>query len=144
MVVGQGIEETPMRISYLLEGTDTWGGVKAVLEHANGLVGSHHQVIVLSRGPFPDWFPLRAEFRQVAAFSRDVIPEADCIIGTYWTTVAPAVAARRGRVVHFCQGYEGDLYDDGACIGCHRIVCLLRRRAPRFERRSKRRIVYRR
>ena len=103
-----------MRVVYLLEGTETWGGVKAVLEQANGLVGLGHQVSVLSKGPFPNWFPLRAEFQQVTAFSRDVIPEADFIIGTYWTSVAPAVAARRGRAVHFCQGYEGDLYNDGA------------------------------
>lgn len=102
-----------MRLVYLLESTETWGGVKAVLEQANGLVGLRHQVSVLSKGPSPDWFPLRAEFRQVTAFSRDVIPEADFVIGTYWTTVAPAVAARRGRAVHFCQGYEGDLYRDG-------------------------------
>jgi glycosyltransferase involved in cell wall biosynthesis len=102
-----------MRLVYLLESTETWGGVKAVLEQANGLVGLRHQVSVLSKGPSPDWFPLRAEFRQVTAFSRDVIPEADFVIGTYWTTVAPAVAARRGRAVHFCQGYEGDLYPEG-------------------------------
>jgi L-malate glycosyltransferase len=111
--MGEGVNVTPMRLVYLLEGTETWGGVKAVLEQANGLVGSGHQVIVLSKGPFPNWCPLRAEFRQVKAFSRDVIPEADFIIGTYWTSVAPAVAAGRGRAVHFCQGYEGDLYDDG-------------------------------
>lgn len=28
-----------MRIVHLLEGTEPWGGVKAVLEQANGLVG---------------------------------------------------------------------------------------------------------
>lgn len=101
-----------MRLVYLLEGTEAWGGVKAVLEQANGLVGLGHRVSVLSKSPSPDWFPLRAEFRQVTVFSRDVIPEVDFVIGTYWTTVAPAVAARRGRAVHFCQGYEGDLYND--------------------------------
>lgn len=111
--MGEGVNGAPMRLVYLLEGTETWGGVKAVLEQANGLVGSGHQVIILSKGPSPNWFPLRADFRQVTAFSRDVIPEADFIIGTYWTSVAPAVAARRGRAVHFCQGYEGDLYHDG-------------------------------
>ncbi|NJD67266.1 MAG: glycosyltransferase family 4 protein [candidate division NC10 bacterium] len=109
--MGEGVDQ--VRIVYLLEGTETWGGVKAVLEQANGLDRSGHRVIVLSKGPWPNWFPLRAEFRQVTAFSRDDIPEADFIIGTYWTTVAPAVAAGRGRAVHFCQGYEGDLYDDG-------------------------------
>ena len=103
-----------MRIVYLLEGTDPWGGVKAVLEHANGLAGRGHQVLVLSRGPSPAWFPLSPEFRQVTAFTPGGIPQADYVIGTYWTTVPPAVAAGRGTPVHFCQGYEGDLYLEGA------------------------------
>lgn len=102
-----------MRIVYLLEGTETWGGVKAVLEHANGLIRLGHTVLVLSKGPPPTWFPLRAAFRQVSAFAADVIPPADYVIGTYWTTVPPAVEAHRGVPVHFCQGYEGDFYPKG-------------------------------
>ncbi len=101
-----------MRIVYLLEGTETWGGVKVVLEQANGLAGLGHHVTVLSKGPVPVWFPLTAEFRQVSAFTADVIPHADYVIGTYWTTVPAAVKAERGGPVHFCQGYEGDLYPD--------------------------------
>ncbi|HZY30421.1 MAG TPA: glycosyltransferase family 4 protein [Candidatus Methylomirabilis sp.] len=102
-----------MRIVYLLEGTETWGGVKVVLEHANGLIRLGHTVVVLSKGPPPTWFPLRAAFRQVSAFTADVIPPADYVIGTYWTTVPPAVEAARGVPVHFCQGYEGDFYPEG-------------------------------
>lgn len=102
-----------MRIVYLLEGTETWGGVKVVLEHANWLVRLGHTVVVLSKGPPPTWFPLRAAFRQVSAFSADVIPPADYVIGTYWTTVRPAVEAQRGVPVHFCQGYEGHFYPEG-------------------------------
>jgi glycosyltransferase involved in cell wall biosynthesis len=102
-----------MRCVYLLEGTETWGGVKAVLEHANGLLALGHHVVVLSKGPPPAWFPLRAEFCRVSEFARETIPQADYIIGTYWTTVAPAVEAKRGTPVHFCQGYEGDYYPKG-------------------------------
>ena len=102
-----------MRIVYLLEGTETWGGVKVVLQHANGLTGLGHHVIILSKGPVPAWFPLTAEFRQVTAFTPNLIPQAEYIIATYWTTVAPAVASKRGIPVHFCQGYEGDLYPEG-------------------------------
>lgn len=103
-----------MRLVYLLEGTETWGGVKVVLGQADSLVRFGHRVIILSKGPFPAWFPLQAEFRQVAEFSRDLVPEADFIIGTYWTTVPFAWAAGRGLPLHFCQGYEGDLYPDGS------------------------------
>lgn len=99
-----------MRIVYLLEGTETWGGVKVVLEHANGLTRLGHQVIVLSKGPAPVWFPLLAKFQEVQEFIAEAIPPADYIIGTYWTTVPSAVEAKRGIPVHFCQGYEGDFY----------------------------------
>jgi glycosyltransferase involved in cell wall biosynthesis len=102
-----------MRIVYLLEGTETWGGVKVVLGHANGLMGLGHHVVVLSKGAAPVWFPLRAEFRQVQEFTAEAIPPADYIIGTYWTTVLPAVEAKRGIPVHFCQGYEADFYPEG-------------------------------
>jgi glycosyltransferase involved in cell wall biosynthesis len=103
-----------MRIVYLLEATEwTWGGVKSVLEHANGLVGLGHRVLVLSKGPAPTWFPLRPKFRRVQEFTSETIPPADYIIGTYWTTVPPAAAARRGVSVHFCQGYEADYYPEG-------------------------------
>ena len=105
-----------MRIVYLVEGTETWGGVKVVLEHANGLIRLGHTVVVLSKGPPPTWFPLRAAFRQVSAFTADVIPPADYVIGTYWTTVPPAVETERGVPVHFCQGYEGDFYPEDEAI----------------------------
>lgn len=102
-----------MRIVYLLEGTEPCGGVKVVLEHANGLTRLGHTVHVLSKGTTPTWFPLQAAFRQVSTFTPDVIPRADYIIGTYWTTVRPAVEAKQGIPVHFCQGYEGDFYPTG-------------------------------
>lgn len=105
-----------MRIVYLLEGTETWGGVQVVLHHANGLTRLGHHMVVLSKGPAPVWFPLRAEFRQVQDFTPEAIPPADYIIGTYWTTVPPAVEAKRGIPVHFCQGYEADFYPEGEAI----------------------------
>lgn len=105
-----------MRIVYLLEGTETWGGVQVVLQHVNGLSRLGHQVLALSKGSAPSWFSLQAEFRQVPAFTAETIPSADYVIGTYWTTVRPAVEAKRGIPVHFCQGYEADFYPTGEAI----------------------------
>src|SRR5574337_973990 len=106
-----------MRLIYLLEGTESWGGVKAVLEHANGLRRRGHRVQVLSKGSAPVWFPLAADFQWVPDFAAERIPDADYVIGTYWTTVPPAVASRRGIPVHFCQGYEADYFTDPALCG---------------------------
>jgi len=102
-----------MRIVYLLEGTETWGGVQVVLHHANGLIQLGHTVLVLSKGPAPSWFPLKAEFRQVPAFTAEAIPPADYVVGTDWRTISATVEARHGLPVHFCQGYEGDFYPHG-------------------------------
>lgn len=102
-----------MRLVYLLESTEPWGGVRTVFEHADRLTALGHRVEVLSKGEAPTWFSLRAPFRRVSAFTPDVIPDADAVIGTYWTTVPYAWAAGRGLPLHFCQGYEGDLYPDG-------------------------------
>ena len=60
------------------------------------------------KGPEPDWFKVEAPFIQVSTFTREVIPTSDYVIATFWKTVAPAVEAGRGRVVHFCQGFEAD------------------------------------
>ena len=85
-----------MRIVYLLEATEwTWGGVKSVLEHANGLVGLGHRVLVLSKGPAPTWFPLRPKFRRVQEFTSETIPPADYIIGT----IVGAVYASAGAAL---------------------------------------------
>jgi glycosyltransferase involved in cell wall biosynthesis len=105
-----------MRIVYLLEGTETWGGVQVVLHHANGLIQLGHTVLVLSKGPAPSWFPLKAEFHQVPAFTAEAIPPADYVVGTDWRTISATVEARHGLPVHFCQGYEGDFYPQGDAI----------------------------
>jgi len=97
-----------MKICYLLEGTDLWGGVKVVLEQANELHRRGVDVVILSKGPEPEWYHVEAPFRQVSAFNREVIPSSDYVIATFWKTVAPAVESGRGKVVHFCQGFEAD------------------------------------
>ena len=98
----------PARLSvvYLLEDTVLFGGVKVILHQANLLTDRGHSVTVVSRGPSPDWFRLRAEFRQVSRFSKDTTPPAEVTVATHWTTIAPALEAAHGEVAHYCQGYE--------------------------------------
>ncbi|HZT54704.1 MAG TPA: glycosyltransferase, partial [Burkholderiaceae bacterium] len=100
-----------MRITWLLEQADQiWGGIKVALEDANWLSARGHRVTVLSRSGPPAWMALRCQFRTVPDFRTERLPEADVLIGTWWSTM-PAVAAAgagRGAPVHFCQGYEGD------------------------------------
>lgn len=96
-----------MRIVYLLEDTPLFGGVKVVLQHANLLAARGHQVTIVGPGAEPTWYPLEAKYRRTRGLGPEDIPEADVVVATYWTTIDRAVAARRGAVVHFCQGFEG-------------------------------------
>lgn len=97
---------TRLSVVYLLEDTVLFGGVKVILQQANLLAARGHNVTIVSRGPFPDWFRLLAEFRQVESFSVDTTPPADVTVATHWTTIGPALEATHGEVVHYCQGYE--------------------------------------
>lgn len=100
-----------MRITWLLEVADQlWGGVKVALENANWQHRQGHQVTVVSRSGPPAWMQLECEFRRVQDFRSEHLPDADVLIGTYWTTVPWARSAEpsKGAPVHFCQGYEGD------------------------------------
>jgi glycosyltransferase involved in cell wall biosynthesis len=97
-----------MHIVFLLESAGLWGGVKVILEDANGLVDRGHRVTVVCKSPPPDWMELRCSFVHAPRLTAAAIPDADVVIGTLWTTVPYAVTCERGVPVHFCQGYEGD------------------------------------
>jgi glycosyltransferase involved in cell wall biosynthesis len=97
-----------MRVVFLLESAELWGGVKTVFQDAAGLAARGHHVVVLCKGAAPDWIEPGCEFRTVPDFAAAHVPAADVVVGTYWTTVPFAAAAGRGVPVHYCQGYEGD------------------------------------
>jgi glycosyltransferase involved in cell wall biosynthesis len=100
--------EKPLKITYLFESTDLWGGTKVALEQAEALSEAGYRVTIFSKDSGPDWYPLKLPVVKETVFDADTIPESDIIIGTYWPTVKAAVESKKGMVVHFCQGYEGD------------------------------------
>jgi glycosyltransferase involved in cell wall biosynthesis len=95
-----------LRVSYLLEDTTLFGGVKIVLHQANLLAARGHAVTVVSKGERPGWFPLAAPFLRVDTMAPDRLPQADVTVATFWTTIAPAFALSPERAVHYCQGFE--------------------------------------
>ena len=98
-----------MRFCYLLEQTEIGGGQKVVYEQAEALQARGHQVRILSKEGRPDWYDLQVPLSQVTTFSPSAIPESDFIVGTFWTTIRPVVESGKGRPIHLCQGYEGDV-----------------------------------
>ncbi|HUO76573.1 MAG TPA: glycosyltransferase [Thermodesulfovibrionales bacterium] len=110
---------SPLRITYLLESTELWGGTKVALEQAELLSDAGYKVVVLSKDTGPTWYPFKLSVIQVPHFDASTIPESNIVIGTYWPTVKAAVEAGKGIAVHLCQGYEGgfkELYPFKAAI----------------------------
>jgi glycosyltransferase involved in cell wall biosynthesis len=100
----------PLRIVYLLESTQLFGGVKIVLLQAEALARRGHRVTVVSPAPPPEWFSLRrARFERAAFADSEELAAADVRVATFWRTVPPALAGARGPVFHLCQGYEGEI-----------------------------------
>lgn len=102
-----------MKVTYLLEGTELFGGVKVALHQANLLAGRGHEVRVLAKGEPPGWFPVAAEFRRVESFEGLRLAPDEVCVATFWTTVAPA-AASGAAPLHYCQGFEAS-YTHNRC-----------------------------
>lgn len=100
-------------IVYLLADTALCGGVKVALRHAELLRARGHEVTVVSPGPRPEWSTSDVPFVQTPNLDAAHRPPADLTVATFWTTIPPAVAGldagAEGAVVHFCQGFEGEL-----------------------------------
>jgi glycosyltransferase involved in cell wall biosynthesis len=100
---------SPLRVAYLLDSTELFGGVKVALLQAEALARRGHRVTVVSPDVPPEWFPLvRARFERSAFSDSAALAEADVRVATFWETVPPALAGARGPVFHLCQGYEGE------------------------------------
>ncbi|MFI5120913.1 MAG: glycosyltransferase family 4 protein [Thermoanaerobaculia bacterium] len=96
-----------MRIVYVLESLEMSGGVKVIVEHAEGLASRGHDVVVVTRDARHDWIDVHVPVIEVPAFDAATLPEADVHVATWFPTVVPTVRARRApKIVHFSQGYE--------------------------------------
>jgi len=96
-----------MRIAYVLESLELSGGVKVIVEHAEGLRARGHDVMLVTRDARHGWLPIGVPVLEVPVFDATTLPEADVHVATWFPTVAPTVRAHRApKIFHFCQGYE--------------------------------------
>jgi glycosyltransferase involved in cell wall biosynthesis len=103
-------------IVYLLqEAENLWGGVMNVFREAEALNNLGHNCQILCPTELGECYKgFNITFQQVENLCPQVIPQADLIIGTYYSTVPIAWNAERlgkGKACHYCQGYEGDSAD---------------------------------
>jgi glycosyltransferase involved in cell wall biosynthesis len=95
------------RLLFLLPTGELYGGVRVVLEHAEGMARRGWRVTVAGPSPAPDWHPLAVPWAEVDLDRPETLPPADVVVATFWTTVAAAHASGASHVFHFCQGFEG-------------------------------------
>jgi glycosyltransferase involved in cell wall biosynthesis len=106
-----------MRIVYVLESLELSGGVKVVVEHAEGLAGRGHDVSIVTKDARHDWIAIRVPVKEVPRFDETTLPPADVHVATWFPTVVPTVRARRAlRVFHFSQGYEASYPHTRHCV----------------------------
>lgn len=99
-----------MRIAYLLESGELFGGNKVILMQAEALAKRGHHVTVVSPEAAPDWFPLmRAHFERSSFRDSPALAASEVRVATFFRTVPSALAGARGPVFHLCQGYEGEI-----------------------------------
>jgi glycosyltransferase involved in cell wall biosynthesis len=99
-----------MRIAYLLESGELFGGAKVILMHAEALAARGHDVTVVCPGTTPDWFPLKKSRLEQAPFATSrALVKADVRVATFFRPVRPALDHSRVPVFHLCQGYEGEI-----------------------------------
>ena len=96
-----------MRITYVTEDTELWGGIAVVFQHLEVLAEAGHDVFLTTPAGKPDWYPLKVPLQTIKILDASLIPPADIIVATSWRTIKPVVESTRGVAVHLCQGYEG-------------------------------------
>ena len=97
-----------MKICYLLETTDLWGGVRVVFDQARGLIKRGHDVVIRALTGSHAWYSYSLPIEYVRRLDAPFSMVPDVVICTYWTTVTPGAGIRGPQKIHFCQGYEGD------------------------------------
>ncbi|HMK50234.1 MAG TPA: glycosyltransferase [Thermodesulfovibrionales bacterium] len=97
-----------MRITYVTEDTDLWGGISVVFQQLELLSDAGHDAFLTTPAPKPDWYNLKVPVYRIEKLEASLIPSADIIVATSWRTIKPVVESGKGTPVHLCQGYEGD------------------------------------
>ena len=96
-----------MHIVYLLNSTELCGGVRIVFDQSLALRARGHRVTILARNGSHAWYPYPVDVTYVSEwqdFECSTVP--DVAVGTFWTTIEPAIAIRAKTAVHLCQGFE--------------------------------------
>lgn len=97
----------PLSVTFLLPEPELGGGTLVVLQLAELARGLGHRVTVSGLGPLGPELEFRGRYLDR---TREPLPGAqDLWVATFWTTVAEASDRGLEPLVHFCQGFEGEI-----------------------------------
>ncbi|OGW37410.1 MAG: hypothetical protein A2Y97_01750 [Nitrospirae bacterium RBG_13_39_12] len=98
-----------MRITYVTEDTELWGGIGVIFQHLEMLAAAGHDVFLTTPTSGPDWYPLKVPIYTIKSIEPSLLPDADIIVIASWRIAKAIVASKKGLPVYLCQGYEASL-----------------------------------
>jgi GT2 family glycosyltransferase len=108
-----------LRVVYVVQDTNRFGGVRVAFEHLNGLTERGHEVEMWTLGSEPDWFELRCPVRTFPGYGALVsalTPLQAIKVATWWETATPVWRASvvNGLPVYLVQDIETIYYPEVA------------------------------
>ncbi len=100
-----------IKVAYLLESTDLWGGVKVVFRQVEALnkTGKYKAVVICGQA-YPTWLNPGIAFIQQDPFDKNIGQGFDFLITTgFRLTPFHYKHQSHAQMIHLCQGYEGEL-----------------------------------
>ncbi|HTX11518.1 MAG TPA: glycosyltransferase [Solirubrobacteraceae bacterium] len=112
-------EDGRLRVVYVVQTTNVFGGLRVVFEHLNGLVERGHDAELWTLGTEPDWFELRCPVRSFPNYDALVAalaPLEAIKVATWWETATPVWRASvvNGLPVYLVQDIETSYYPEVA------------------------------
>lgn len=103
------IKKPKIKVAFLLESTDLWGGVKVVFRQAEALNKIGYKAVVICGQAYPEWLNSTIGFAQQDPFDKNIGRDYDILITTgFLLTPFHYKHQSLAKVIHLCQGYEGD------------------------------------
>ncbi len=102
-------DKREMRIGYFVRNIGVSGGVKSMLQHVGMLRDMGYDAILITERVKKDWC-LQVEPFIVKDKKLLDLPLCDIYVGTAYNDVKRLYEAKKGKVVHYCQGYEPTEY----------------------------------
>jgi len=98
--------EGPLRITVLIDNFKHTGGMMMLLYYAAALKALGHHVDLLTRSERGPVRFLAPESRVVPEFTSQTVPDSDILLATGLHEIDAAHRSGRGKVVHYCQGFQ--------------------------------------